>query len=117
MERIFRRFFTNFLSIMKNIFFLTASLFLFIVACKEDDKKRQLIDEEVKINVESFRQRKLLECRATVIDSANKLADSIVLARNTVVDTALVNGKPKKPTKPIIKSSLDTTPVVPLFKK
>jgi hypothetical protein len=102
---------------MKNIFFLLSSLLFLIVACKEDDKKQGLIDQEVKNAVESFRQRKLNECRAMVIDSANKLADSIVLARNTVVDTALVNGKPKKPTKPVIKSPLDTTPVEPLFKK
>lgn len=102
---------------MKNIFFLLSSLLFLIVACKEDDKKHILIDQEVKSAIESFRQRKLNECRAMVIDSANKLADSIILARNTVVDTALVNNKPKKPTKPVIKSPLDTTPVEPLFKK
>ena len=102
---------------MKNTFSFVFCLVFLIVACKQDDKKQELIDQEVKSAIESFRQRKLNECRATVIDSANKLADSIVLARNTVVDTALVNGKPKKPAKPVIKSPLDTTPVEPLFKK
>ena len=82
-----------------------------------DDKKHIFIDQEVKSAIESFCQRKLNECRAMVIDSANELADSIILARNTVVDTALVNNKSKKPTKPVIKSALDTTPVEPLFKK
>ena len=102
---------------MNKIFFLTCAILCGLVACKKDDKKQQLIEQEVRSAVESFRQKKLIECRAAVLDSANKLADSIVLVRNTVVDTALVNGKPKKPTKPLIKSPLDTTPVEPLFKK
>ena len=102
---------------MKKIIFLCVSILLLLAACKDDSQKQQLIDQEVQSVVESFRQKKLNECRAAVLDSANKLADSIVLVRNTVVDTALINGKPKKPTKPVIKSPLDTTPVEPLFKK
>jgi predicted DNA-binding protein (UPF0278 family) len=101
---------------MKKTIVLSLSILSVLVACKDDKQKQQLIDQEVKNAIESFRQKKTLECRAMVLDSANKLADSIVLVRNTVVDTALVNGKPKKPTKPVIKSSLDTTPVEPLFK-
>ena len=102
---------------MKKIFILSFTILSLLVACKDDKQKQQLIDQEVQSAIQSFRQKKLLECRAAVLDSANKLADSIVLMRNTVVDTALVNGKPKKPTKPLIKSPLDTTPVEPLFKK
>jgi hypothetical protein len=102
---------------MKKIFILSVTILSLFIACKDDKQKQQLIDQEVKSAVESFRQKKLLECRAAVLDSANRLADSIILVRNTVVDTALVNGKPKKPTKPVIKSPLDSTPVEPLFKK
>lgn len=102
---------------MKKLFFTTLSMCVILFACKKDNKKQDLIDQEVHNAVESFRQKKLNECRMMVLDSANKLADSIVLVRNTVVDTALINGKPEKPTKPIIKSPLDTTPVSPLFKK
>ena len=102
---------------MKKLFFLTLSISVVLFACKKDNKKQELIDQEVRNAVESFRQKKLNECRMMVLDSANKIADSIVLVRNTVVDTALINGKPTKPTKPLIKSPLDTTPVVPLFKK
>lgn len=100
---------------MKQLYFLFC--LLVFVACKDDTKRQQLIDQEVKNAIESFRQKKLNECRTALLDSANKLADSIILVRNTVVDTALINGKPKKPTKPVIKSPLDTTPVEPLFKK
>ena len=102
---------------MKKIFFLTLSILFIVAACKKDNKKQELIDQEVHNAVESFRQKKRNECRMMVLDSANKLADSIVLVRNTVVDTALINGKPKKPAKPLIKSLLDTTPVVPLIKQ
>jgi hypothetical protein len=101
---------------MKKLLFLTISISVLLLACKEDDKKQDLIDQEVRNAVESFRQKKLNECRLAVLDSANKLADSIVLVRNTVVDTSLLNSKPTKPTKPVIKSPLDTTPVVPLIK-
>jgi hypothetical protein len=45
------------------------------------------------------------------------LVDSMIVARNTQVDTALFSGKPIKPTKPVIKSPLDTTPVVPILPK
>ena len=102
---------------MKKLSFIIACVLMTVIACKDGAKKQVLIEQEVQNIVESFRQKKHLECRAMVLDSANKLADSIILARNTIVDTALVNGKPKKPIKPLIKSSLDTTPVEPLFKK
>ncbi|MBL7817379.1 MAG: hypothetical protein JNL70_20400 [Saprospiraceae bacterium] len=102
---------------MKQLYFLFCLFLCTFVACKDDTKRQQLIDQEVKNAIESFRQKKFNECRTALLDSANKLADSIILVRNTVVDTALINGKPKKPTKPVIKSPLDTTPVEPLFKK
>lgn len=87
------------------------------MACNDSQEKQALIEQEIKNAVEAFRQKKLRECYVAAYDSANKLADSIILVRNAVTDTSLFTGKPTRPTKPIIKSPLDTTPVEPLFKK
>jgi hypothetical protein len=89
----------------------------FLTSCKKDEGKQQLIDQEVRNAVESFRLKQRTKCLVAALDSANKLVDSIIVARNTQVDTSLFSGKPVKPTKPVIKSALDTTPVVPILPK
>lgn len=88
-----------------------------LVACKNQESKQGLIDLEVRNAVESFSFKQRLKCQTTALDSANKLVDSMIVARNTLVDTSLFAGKPVKPTKPVIKSPLDTTPVVPILPK
>ncbi|MDZ7876026.1 MAG: hypothetical protein U5L45_00065 [Saprospiraceae bacterium] len=98
-----------------------ASLFLILIyfffSCKKDEGKQQLIDQEVRNAVESFRLKQRTQCQLAALDSANKLVDSIIVVRNTQVDTSIFAGKPIKPPKPIIKSALDTTPVVPILPK
>jgi hypothetical protein len=88
-----------------------------LTSCKKDEGKQQLIDQEVRSAVESFRFKQRAKCQTTALDSANRLVDSMIVARNTQVDTSLFSGKPVKPAKPIIKSALDTTPVVPILPK
>jgi hypothetical protein len=101
---------------MKKITLVFAVISL-LVACKKDDNKQQLVDQEVRSAVESFRFKQRTKCQIAALDSANKLVDSMIVARNTQVDTALFSGKPVKPVKPVIKSPLDTTPVVPILPK
>ena len=95
------------------LFVLLTSLF----ACKKEENKQQLIDLEVRNAVESFRLKQRTQCQTAALDSANKIVDSIIVAKNTLVDTSLFAGKPIKPVKPLIKSALDTTPVVPILQK
>ncbi len=90
---------------------------LFLTSCKKDEGKQQLIDQEVHSAIESFRLKQRTKCQIAALDSANKLVDSIIVAQNTQVDTSLFSGKPVKPTRPVIKSPLDTTPVVPILPK
>ena len=104
----------------KNIFkFIVLSpAFFFLPSCGTETKKKQdIIDEEVKANVENYRQKRLKEYSATILEKANKIADSLILIKNTVIDTGQLTKKPLKPVKPNIKSALDTTPVVPLLPK
>ncbi len=96
---------------------LSLILIAFLFACKKNENKQGLIDQEVQSAVQSFRFKQRTQCEAAALDSANKLVDSLIIARNTVVDTSVFAGKPVKPTKPVFKSALDTTPVVPILPK
>ena len=93
------------------------TILLALVACKNTENKQGLIEFEVRNAVESFRFKQRTQCQTAALDSANKIVDSMIIARNSLVDTSLFSGKPVKPIKPIIKSSLDTTPVVPILPK
>lgn len=95
------------------LFVLLSPLF----ACKKEENKQQLIDQEIRNAVESFRLKQRTQCQTAALDSANKIVDSMIVAKNTLVDTSLFSGKPVKPVKPLIKSALDTTPVVPILPK
>ena len=102
---------------MKNLLFAIAIL-SFLTACSDNTKRRkEMIDEEVKSAVESYRSKRLRECMAAITDSANRIADSIVVAQMTAVDSATLLARPKRPIKPILKSPLDTTPVKPILPK
>lgn len=102
---------------MKKILFISVTLF-FLIACTDTAKRKQeMIDQEVHSVIESYHQKRYKECMSAIIDSANKITDSLILIKMTAVDTSLLMGRPKKPVKPIIKSPLDTTPVKPILPK
>jgi hypothetical protein len=102
---------------MRN-FILILILFFSITACTDTAKRKQeMIDQEVNSVVESYHQKRYKECMSAIIDSANKITDSLILLKMTAVDTSLLTGRPKRPLKPIIKSPLDTTPVKPILQK
>jgi hypothetical protein len=107
----------GYLAGIRYVYILPFYLLSTLIACDAEAEKRQLIEQEINNSVTSHREKKLRECRVAALDSANKIVDSIILARNTQIDTSLFTGKPVKPTKPIIKSPLDTTPVVPILPK
>jgi hypothetical protein len=86
-----------------------------MLACNNEIEMREnLIQQEVKNNVEKYKSKKRLECIAAALDSANRITDSIILVKMSAIDTNLLK-RPVKPIKPIIKSPLDTTPVQPIL--
>ncbi len=102
---------------MKNIFFI-AIIFITFTACGDEEKRKQeAIDQEVKMAVESYRNKRVKECLTGLLDSANKITDSLIVLKMTAYDTSSLFAKPMKPVKPIIKSPLDTTPVKPIIPK
>ena len=102
---------------MKNIFWAVIIIIIFTACGNEEKRKQELIDEEVKMAVESYRNKRVKECMAVLLDSANKITDSLIVVKMTAFDTSSLFAKPMKPVKPIIKSPLDTTPVKPIIPK
>jgi hypothetical protein len=81
---------------------------------KEEQRRADMIDSEVKTLLDRHVERRKKECLAALMDTASRIADSLIVAKMTKVDSSIFIGRPEKPVKPIIKSPLDTTPVVPL---
>ncbi len=88
----------------------------FIACSNEAEVKEAFIQQEVKNNIEKYKVKKRMECITAALDSANRIADSIILVKMTAIDTNLLR-RPTRPIKPIIKSPLDTTPVKPILQK
>lgn len=96
-----------------------------IVSCfgfqKEKSKEAEiqvLIDAKVAEKVEAFRIKRLAKCRERVLKRAGELADSIIMAKaksTTIIDDASRPTPPERPTRPPIKTPIDTTPVEPFF--
>jgi F0F1-type ATP synthase delta subunit len=103
---------------IKKQFILFLLLIFCFTSCGDDKKKKQeMIDSEVKNALDSYRQRRRMECLTGITDSANRIVDSLIRIKMTAYDTAMLSRKPLKPVKPVIKSPLDTTDVVPLVPK
>ena len=101
---------------IKLVFFLL--LVFCFTSCGDDKKKKQeMINSEIKQALDSYRQRRRTECLTGITDSANRIVDSLIRIKMTAYDTSMLSRKPIKPIKPVIKSSLDTTDVVPLVPK
>jgi hypothetical protein len=87
-------------------------------SCGDDKKKKQeMINSEIKQALDSYRNRRRKECLTGITDSANSIVDSLIRTKMTAYDTSMLSRKPLKPIKPVIKSPLDTTDVVPLVPK
>ena len=102
---------------MKNILFIITILITFTACGDEEKRKQEAINHEVKTAVESYRSKRMKECMVVLLDSANKITDSLIVVKMTAFDTSSLLAKPMKPVKPIIKSPLDTTPVKPIIPK
>jgi hypothetical protein len=103
---------------IKNKFVLFLLFTFCFTSCGDDKKKKQeMINSEISNALESYRNRRRMECLAGITDTANRIVDSLIRIKMTAYDTSMLSRKPAKPVKPIIKSPLDTTDVVPLVPK
>ncbi len=77
-----------------------------------------LIDTKVTEKVEKFRKEQMAKCRERILNRASELADSIILAtaiNRTIIDSISRPIPPDRPTRPIVRPPIDTTPVSPFF--
>lgn len=96
---------------------LSFVLLFSLLACNDNAKLREaFIQEQIQVGLDKRINERRKECITAVMDSASRIADSLVTAKMTAVDTSILR-RPAKPTKPIIKSPLDTTPVQPILPK
>jgi hypothetical protein len=103
----------------KHFFYLFVLAVFFCSGCGEDDRRQGVIESRIKERVESFRTKKLLECRNQALDIATTNADSILLKN---ADLWQIKGdniprppRPSKPGAPDITIKIDTTAAKPLF--
>ncbi len=96
---------------------------LFLVYMNKEEKQdvKDLVAIVVKENSTSFRHQKADECRASVLEKANIITDSLMLeiARQRILtqDSLIAPERPGKPHIPAVKSQLDTAKVKPLFEE
>jgi hypothetical protein len=103
---------------MKKKLFL--SLFcLYFMGCATDEiAKEALVQKEIAVAVASFRAQRLKECKENIYEKANKIADSILVARaKMLLPNGTIAPKPVKPVKPTLKEDLDSVEVKPLLQK
>ena len=98
---------------------LLISGILLSVACerKSDQEAVQaLIEQTVEERLTKYRKIRYNKCREQVLEEANRLADSILIAQARLArDTMSKPQKPDRPDRPEIKQLLDTTPIAPFL--
>lgn len=84
------------------------------IGCKTD--KENIIREKVSELVTTFKIKQNAECRASLLQDAEQIVDSILLeeAKGQLNDS-LMRLRPFKPPQPIAVPPIDTNPVSPLF--
>ena len=95
----------------------TAFLFVFLFSCRQNDPKREYMQAEIKLNVESFVKKRRQECIQAAYDSANKIVDSLIFKQNVMLDSTNQLVKPIKPPKVSVKATIDTAAVKPIIEK
>ena len=103
---------------MKKQFFLN-TFCIFIIGCSNNEAaKEALVQKEITVAVNAYREQRLKECRENIYDKANKIADSILITRATLLSpNGSIAPKPVKPVKPTLKEDLDSVEVKPLLQK
>lgn len=92
-------------------------LFFFIISCKDNKRaESDFVVREVARKVAEYRLQREAECRAIALERANILADSIIFAE-AKGDTTGIMPRPMRPTRPTLKSPLDSVEVQPLLPK
>ncbi len=97
-----------------------ASLFSIILLTNcnsEAEQRKAYVEKEIKRRVEDYKNQRDSDCRVTALDLANRQVDSILLTEAKRADSLTRTPLPARPTRPNVKSALDTMPVKPILPK
>lgn len=87
-----------------------------IWACGPD--RATLIGQKVSERVEAFRAKKKGECTAALLQRAEHLADSLLLAEaEAALNDSLSRTRPNRPAKPLPLPPIDSLKVQPIFRQ
>ncbi|MFN0214237.1 MAG: hypothetical protein ACKVT2_08275 [Saprospiraceae bacterium] len=93
-----------------------ALLLLVFASCEGD--KEAVIQAKVAERVEAFRAKKVAECRDALLQSAERIVDSLLLseAQNALNDS-LARLRPGRPFQPAVIPPIDSLQVKPIFNR
>ena len=99
-------------NLLKKFLFLLA---INCIACESD--KEKIVNEKVAERLTAFREKKNAECRSELLDEAEQIVDSLLLAEAKMeLSDSLIRLRPAKPPKPTPLPPIDSLPVQPIFK-
>jgi hypothetical protein len=77
--------------------------------------KQKIIGEKVAERVESFRAKRMAECKESLLRDASRIADSLILEQAKAELTDSIHVPPIKPPRPAPLLPIDTLEVAPIF--
>lgn len=91
-------------------------LMAFICLCACGPDRQSVIAEHVAKRIAEFKEKQQAKCRADLLETAGKAADSILLeAAKTALLDSLLRARPNRPLKPPAIPPIDTAKVKPIF--
>jgi hypothetical protein len=86
---------------------------------RRSEQREKAMTAQIELQINEYHQQRIKACRASAIERAGFLVDSILLvnAKSIQTDTTSFLLKPLKPTKPTILTADSLGKIAPLFEK
>lgn len=82
------------------------------------DPKAEIVEQKVSEAMRKLREKKTAECRATLLQEAEKIVDSLLLAEAQIdLADSLARARPQKPARPLPVPPIDSLQVKPIFEQ
>lgn len=107
---------------LKKIIFFSKMFFnSFIISSLStscNEAKTETIQAKIRERVEDYRQERQAQCRESLLQEAEKIVDSLLLAEATQeIQDSLNRNRPGRPVQPPDVPAIDSSPVLPLFQQ
>ncbi len=83
-----------------------------------DGSKDKIVQQKVSEAISKLREKKAAECRSLLIQDAEKIVDSLLLAEAQIdFADSLARARPQKPARPMAVPPIDSLQVKPIFEQ